>query len=93
MLRAKKDTVKYLFDSIIYIWPRKLAFIYEIKAGRLQQWDKKKSSVYITDCVNIFLVVYQLCKFQKETCVTISRKYDLNIIHVLPRGGIMWMYS
>lgn len=66
MLRAKKDTVQYLFDSIIYIWPRKLAFIYEIKAGRLQQWDKKKSSVYITDCVNIFLAVYQLCKIPKR---------------------------
>lgn len=66
MLRAKKDTVKYLFDSIIYIWPRKLAFIYQIKAGRLQQWDINNSSVYITDCVNIFLAVYQLCKIPKR---------------------------
>ena len=66
MLRAKKDTVKYLFDSIIYIWPRKLAFIYEIKAGRLHQWDIKNSHVYITDCVNIFLAVYPLCKIPKR---------------------------
>ena len=51
MLRAKKDTVKYLLDSIIYIWPRKLAFIYEIKAGRLQQWDKKKNPVSILQTV------------------------------------------
>ena len=60
MLRAKKDTAKYLFDSIIYIWPRKLAFIYEIKAGRLQQWDKKK----------IQCLYYRLCKYFSSSIPT-----------------------
>lgn len=59
MLRAKKDTVKYLFDSIIYILPRKLAFIYEIKAGRLQQWD-----------IKFQCLCYRLCKYFSSSIPT-----------------------
>lgn len=38
MLRVKKIQLNTNFDSIIYLLTRKLTFIYEIKAGRLQQW-------------------------------------------------------